>query len=73
MFLKNYSYIIYSLLKLLIKEIQHKLKEKKIEAFKLIKILVLSNKIRTYYLLYRETYIKINISDRVITNVLIQK
>ena len=54
-FLKNYSYIIRLLFKLLVKEAWYKLDKKKLKAFKLIKILVLSNKIRAYYLLYKET------------------
>ena len=69
-FLKNYNYIIYSLSKLLAKEAWYKLDKKKLKAFKLVKILVLSNEIRAHYSSYKETYIKINTSDKVIAGVL---
>ena len=54
MFLKNYSYIIRLLSKLLAKEVWYKFNKKKLKAFKLVKVLVLSNKIKAYYLLYKE-------------------
>ena len=73
MFLKNYDCIICSLSKLLAKEAWYKLDKKKLKAFKLVKILVLSNKIRAHYSLYKKTYIKINTSNEVIVNVLMQK
>ena len=55
MFLKNYSYIIRLLFKLLVKEVYYKFNKKKLKAFKLIKVLVLSNKIKAHYLLHKET------------------
>ena len=54
-FLKNYSYIIRLLFKLLVKETEHKFDKKKLKAFKLIKVLVLSDKIRAHYLLHKKT------------------
>ena len=42
-------------IKLLVKEIWYKLNKKKLKTFKLVKVLVLSNKIRAYYSLYKKT------------------
>ena len=58
---------------MLAKEAWYKLNKKKLKAFKLVKILVLSDEIRAHYSLYKETCIKTNASNEVITDVLMQK
>ena len=68
--LKKWDQVIHSLIKLTAKRVWHTLEELKIQTFKKVKKLVLSDAIWVHYFSYAEIRIKTNISDEVVVRVL---